>query len=312
MKKIISLLIAILVGLAAFLYVQNSHTSLEDLLSYSKCDQPIHYRVDSIDSRFNLSKETFVRDIKQAAEIWNKQSLSTNKAEKKELFVYSPEDPEALSINMVYDARQRLNSQINQLETKLKGGEGTLKTSIADYNRQASDFKARVEKLNEEIKYWNSQGGAPPEVYERLKKEQQDLQGEADRLNTLSSSLSQSTQSYNTEVNKLNQTIGTFNAALEEKPEEGLYKGPENRIDIYFNINSEELIHTLAHELGHALGIEHINNKKAIMYPFATRYLQATPEDLKAIQEVCKKRKYLEEFFLRLQTNLQLLTSSVK
>jgi hypothetical protein len=120
------------------------------------------------------------------------------------------------------------------------------------------------------------------------------LQSEANSLSATAKSLNQSTDQFNSQVGKLNQTINTFNDALTFKPEEGIFIGAEKRIEIYFNINQNELVHTLAQELGHSLGLAHNQNSKSIMYPSTTLSLPPSVDDIKALEEVCRPRSILE------------------
>ena len=77
------------------------------------------------------------------------------------------------------------------------------------------------------------------------------------------------------------------------RPEEGLYNPKDQRIDIYFNIERKELLHTLLHEFGHALGLGHLENENAIMYPFTTQEITLSPEDIAAITKQCEKHHVL-------------------
>src|SRR5437660_359779 len=139
MKKIF-----IFVTLLALLVVGSTRVngfnfpSLNNLFSYSVCDNPIHYRVDTIDPKFNLSRDNFLSDINQATQIWN-SSINKN------LFAYDPKGD--LSINLIYDERQSLNNQINQLENSIQSDKQSLNPQVSEYEKQSLEFKQRIENL---------------------------------------------------------------------------------------------------------------------------------------------------------------------
>ncbi len=281
MKKIVSLLIYIAIAVIILGHAYPEKLNIDKLLHRSPCDTPILYSIGFVDKRFNITTDKLKTGIENAANIWNK-------AEDKQLFVYDPAGK--LQINMIYDERQALTNQISNLEGQLQGGKQALQPQVDQYNTLLADFKIRAQKLNTQIDFWNARGGAPPDEYNQLIQRQQDLQKEADNLNSLAQKLNLQTNDYNKQVVGLNQKIETFNAELEKKPEEGLYIGGENRIEIYFNTNQSELEHTIAHELGHALNLEHNNNQNSIMYLYTTETLKPTAEDIASLNTVCNAR----------------------
>ncbi len=281
MKKLayIAIYITIIAVVAAHVFPKS--ISLDNILHKSPCDKPSTYSIGFIDDRFNITQDQFKSDVQDAANIWNK-------AEGKQLLVYDPQGK--LQINMIYDERQALTSQINNLEGNLQGGKQALQPQIDEYNKLVADFKSRIDSLNSQIDYWNSRGGAPPDEYNKLIQKQQDLQKESDSINALAQKLNLQTANYNSQVKNLNQKIESFNQQLAQKPEEGLYIGQENRIEIYFNSTKNELEHTLAHELGHALGIDHNEDQNSIMYPYTTESLKPTQSDINALNAICKNQ----------------------
>ena len=260
------------------------------------CARPILYKIGNIDPKFGVKQEQLLKDLRSAEVVWEKPTG-------KNIFDYDPGGP--LTVNFVYDTRQALKTQIDQQEKSLTSQSGSLDSQIASYEKQVADFNSRSQQLNADINYWNSQGGAPPDEYAKLLARQKDLQQEANRLNQLARSLNQKADNYNSGVVKINSTISTFNQELSVKPEEGLYTGSTNTIDIFFITNRNELIHTLAHEFGHARGLDHLDDPKAIMFPQTSLTVSATSGDVQALESACTKYSYWQAVanYLRLVYN---------
>ncbi len=247
------------------------------------CAAPVSYKIGSIDERFNVTEAKFLADTKTAASIWNKTYGQ-------EVFKHDQQEAHAVSINLVYDDRQSLNSRIKKYENVVGSSLQDLDSKIAEYERRASEFERRLSAFNAEVKKWNEQGGAPEGEYEKLKKEQEYLEAEGNYLNREAQNLNISTSKHNSQVGQLNNTIDNLNEVLKVKPEGGIFDPVQNKIDIYFDIDQNELIHTLAHELGHSRGLGHNENEKAIMFPYSTEVIVLASADIDSLKAFCERK----------------------
>jgi hypothetical protein len=288
-----------------YLYKNNNSFTFQinNFFYRSLCDRPISYSIGFIDNRFNLSKSDLLKDTKRAKDI-------LGRFDGHELIYYDPQS--LLKINMVYDQRQQLSNQVDNLENKINTQKQSLDAQISQYETDRLAFTQKVTKFQNEVNDWNNQGGAPPDVYDILMQEKSDLQNQAENLNNRSRSLNLSTQDYNADVGKLNQSINRLGETLAKRPEEGLYDPQNNNINIYFDIDKNELIHTLAHEMGHAIGLNHVDNPNAIMYKYSSSSIKLSIDDKNALENLCQKHPIWEIGFDNLTVLIQNMISIIK
>lgn len=301
MKKLITFIIIVILLVVGYLNKTTIIAGANQILYISPCATPKTFRIGTVDAQFGISKTELISDAEQAASAWkNNQGMI--------LLKYDPNA--SMPINMVYDQRQALNSQINNLNSQVKQQKNSLKPEISDYEQQVAAFKQKSDTLNQEIQSWNSKGGAPQNVYNNLTAQQKALQQQATQLQQQANQLNQSTDEYNQQINQLNQKVDTFNTVLSSTPEEGEYikDGTSEQIDIYITNSQQELIHTLAHEMGHSLGLGHNSNPNSIMYPYTNLVTKPSANDEAALAVVCQKRS----IFTIAEQNIELLISTIK
>jgi hypothetical protein len=271
----------ILIVTGVILYRTNSFftQNINRILYHSACDSPITYSLGTIDDKFGLTPKDVLRDTSLASSLWGKYSG-------KPLFLYDPNS--SFKINLIYDERQQLKTQIGSLQNEIAQQKKSLEPKADAFESKKADFQKRWNEFVEEVNTWNNQGGAPEDVYNRLIQEKNNLMKESENINAQARILNQQTQNFNTDVHKLNETVNQFQDVVSEHPEEGVYNPKNNRIDIYYNNNANELVHTIAHEFGHALGLDHVNNPNAIMYKFSNESITLTSEDSGELTTICR------------------------
>lgn len=288
-KSLVNLIIILVCGF----YIYQHRANLINLyhhIYYSPCDFPVQYHIGSIDPKFKISEAELSSDIQEAANIWS-NSIS------RDLFKENPQG--GLAVNLIFDERQSLKNEINNLKNTLDDAKDDLEPTKASYEIEVQGVEKESTALNAEIKSWNAKGGAPEDVYQELKKRQSELQSRIQALNTQAKALNQSANAFNQKISELNHTVETFNQDLEKKPEEGLYDSKSQTISIYFNNGKDELVHTLAHEFGHSLGLDHNNNSESIMYSFTSKTMALSVQDLEDLNKVCQKRTILDDLLIK-------------
>lgn len=264
------------------------------------CDTPIQYRLGSFDSRFNINKEDFLKDINTSTTIWGE-------AINKNLFEYNPKGK--LVINLIYDVRQKTTQENEILKTDITKINNLAKTAKEqyltlqnnsnaleeEYQKQLALFEQHRNDYTSQVEYWNKQGGAPETEYNALVKyretlsyEQSLLENKRLEVNAMIAKTNDFINKYNLLVNTANVNVDTINKTAGREFEEGVYDPNTNEINIYEFSNKQKLIRVLIHELGHSLGLPHNNNPEAIMYTLNNgSTTELSKEDLQSLKLRC-------------------------
>lgn len=278
----ILLLIISLIALAFFasqrmFNPQLNYNSVSDRLRHP-FDNRLRYKIGHLDPRFNISHEQLKEITQQAADIW---FLGTSR----QLFTYDPNAQ--LTINLIYDHRQAdseaRRSELSKLEQTQRSNEiefqklGQIESDLNFQQRFIEqtkvDFQYRLERYNNEVQKFNQSTHQSHAMRNYLQNEKQRLDAEAQylqqQIDTFNQHVQQTNQHVNT-VNQLNQqfnqSVAQFNQRFQARQfDKGQFNGRE--INIYEFQNISDLRLTLAHELGHGLGILHTDDPESLMYP---------------------------------------------
>lgn len=308
MKKFFQyILIIIFLSLGGIILINKSEPRgyIQKALNLVKpCSTPLEYAIGDIDPRFGISKDDFLKTISEAEKVWE-DPVSKN------LFQYDPEAD--LKINLIYDDRQEETAASKEMESQLSQLESSHDDIVKEYDSLSAAYKKRIDaydtavakyredldNYDSEVRRWNDLGGAPSDIYDNLKKEKKELDKRFDTLEKERIAINNLAGKTNNLAQKSNQIAQTYNQNLNTYKDKfggsvqfdkGIYNGQQ--IDIYQFYEIGDLRLTLAHELGHALNIDHLENSQSVMYYLMgdqdMDHPKATEEDINALKNVCK------------------------
>jgi hypothetical protein len=289
-----------------------------DAFSHAPCAIPVYYQLTEIDPRFGFDRFTVASALAEAGSLW--QTVTPV------LLFLESDHPRAMEVSLSFDERQQAALTRRSLRGGIESDFGTLEAEQAELqawnqrietSREARDRHAealaeRVKRHEAEVADWNALPAGRSESRRRaLAVEGDALRAELAGLEQLTGQLNADIQAYNRRAEQarlrsedFRSRVSSFNAASSPDPvESGQYSyDPESgrRIEIFRAESFDELVWILAHELGHALGIGHVDEPGAIMHPLlhdgagpgrpAGRPVALAPADIAALREVCGRR----------------------
>jgi len=270
------------------------------------CVEPITYNIGTFDRKFGISYRTFLSALVEAEAIWEKPIG-------KELFVYEPESGE-LAVNLIYDYRQETTGTLSGLENIVAKDELAYQAMRAkyinlktEYGGAKSVYDTRIEVFDErnaayqkQVESWNRGKRTSREQFNQLEVERVELEKEMAELKIFETQLNEMVREINKLVESLNRLIKSLNLNVEayntigvlrgETFVGGIYHSAEGvrEINVYEFGNRDKLVRVLAHEFGHALGMEHVDARNAMMYKLNEGDARVLSEsDLAALKALC-------------------------
>lgn len=267
------------------------------------CQRVIPYGIGQFDSRFGITPDEFRAAIAEAERPWER-------ALGREVFQY--QSGALFPVNLVFDERQERTIDGKKLEDdlaqvtetqatirqKYEASAAALDARRKEYDATLARFERDLARYNDRVAEWNRSDRSDEDELDWLRSEEQrldraqrDLETLREKVNALVATVNRYAKEeekvvdrYNAEVETFTETYGTG-----EEFDQGIYNG--GAIDIYQFDDRDHLVMVLTHELGHALGLEHVANPESIMYPVLGEQdleaLALSVEDRAALNAVC-------------------------
>ncbi len=264
------------------------------LLTKGPCDSPLTYRIGTFDTKFGVSRETFLADAALAEKVWEDALGKIGSPSRKELFKYDPKGE--LPINLTYDTRQAtvdknkvISANIDQTMETVDSLKVKLAALKADYDAADAEYKSLSATYESKLAAYNqskSRNG-----YAELESLRLALNAKVATVNDLARQVNAMADQYNTLVRGVNSNVAKINQSADQEFEQGEYVSDAKgqRINVYEFDGKQKLVRLLAHEMGHALGMDHNSNPQSIMYYLNNgTSLQPSAEDVAALKAACK------------------------
>jgi methyl-accepting chemotaxis protein len=301
----VGIVIGFTVLLGGIIYLKNDAGIIQS--GYLPCNEPLTYRIGSIDDRFGITEVELKKLMEEVSVLWSEATGNS---------AIHYHESGAINVNLIYAEQQLLTDSERQFRDRLSAEEQSISVAEREYqqlnqtfNEMESEYREdsnrlqnEIEALNSWVNRMNNEGGFSERDVEIFESRKQEIDQKTTELNRRAVQLQQAAERLNRTIDQLNRRIDQKNILVNEYNQtftgtnrftQGAYEniGNQKRINIYQFSDHDELRLVIAHEVGHALGVGHVENPKSIMYHLMGNQniqgLRLTPEDIDALKVLC-------------------------
>lgn len=279
------------------------------------CAEPIAWRIGHVPAESELDRITFQRKVEAAAKLWNAAGQGT-------LLVHDPIGGFPVDLRVGEAQRQarqliRLQDQLAEARQRLADQAEVVDEILAEQARfqdqqgeQAATYNEAVQKYNRQVReigrrIARAERKALEDAQEVLASQRQELESLGDEFRQIGETVSLEIRQYNDLATRINELVGRIEDKLPDAPRDagdyrellrlsasGSVLDIQRQIRIHFWYHPTHLKTILAHEFGHALGLEHVPEPQAVMHASYVAGPQALPlrlhpADIASLNDIC-------------------------